>query len=81
MEDLTHYPLLLFVAVFVVLWLASVAGSWLRRRNPKPGDAQNEDLGVILGATLTLLALIIGFQHFDGQQSLRPAQNSGRSRS
>ena len=80
MEDLTHYPLLLFVAVFVVLWLASVAGSWLRRRNPKPGDAQNEDLGVILGATLTLLALIIGFSismassRYDQRKTLEEAE-------
>jgi hypothetical protein len=61
MENLTHYPLLVFTAAFVTLWLASVAGSWLRRRNPSAGDERNEDLGVILAATLTLLALIIGF--------------------
>ena len=61
MENLTHYPWLLFAAAFVALWLASLTGSWLRRRNPSADDEQNEDLGVILGATLTLLALIIGF--------------------
>src|SRR4029077_19747898 len=61
MENLTHYPLLVFAVAFVTLWLASVAGSWLRRRNPSAGDKRNEDLGVILAATLTLLALIIGF--------------------
>jgi hypothetical protein len=61
MENLTHYPWLVFAAAFVALWLASVAGSWLRRRNPSAGDERNEDLGVILAATLTLLALIIGF--------------------
>jgi hypothetical protein len=80
MENLTHYPLLLFMAVFVALWLASVVGSWLRRRNPKPGDEQNEDLGVILGATLTLLALIIGFSvsmassRYDQRKSLEEAE-------
>jgi len=61
MEDLTHYPLVLFAVVFVALWLASSAGSWLRRRDQKADNEQREDLGVILGATLTLLALIIGF--------------------
>jgi hypothetical protein len=55
MEDLTHYPLLLFMAAFAALWLARGVG------NPDAGDEQTEDLGVILGATLTLLALIIGF--------------------
>jgi hypothetical protein len=61
MESLTHYPLLVFAAAFMALWFASAAGSWLRRRYPNAGDEQNEHLGVILAATLTLLALIIGF--------------------
>ena len=61
MESLTRYPWLIFAAAFVALWLASVMGSWLRRRNPSAKDEQHEDLGIILGATLTLLALIIGF--------------------
>ena len=61
MGDLTQQPLLLFATAFVALWLASMAGSWLHGRNPKAEDEQHEDLGVILGATLTLLALIIGF--------------------
>ena len=34
--------LLVFAAAFVALWLASVAGSWLRRRYPNAGDEQNE---------------------------------------
>jgi hypothetical protein len=61
MEGLSHYPLLVFAVAFVALWLASAAGSWLRRSYPNAGDEQNEHLGVILAATLTLLALIIGF--------------------
>src|SRR5260221_8145995 len=61
MENLTHYPLLVFAAAFVALWFASAAGSWLRRRCPSAGDKRNQDLSVILTATLTLLALIIGF--------------------
>jgi len=40
MENLTHYPLLLSTAVFVALWLASLVGSWMRRRSPKPADEQ-----------------------------------------
>jgi hypothetical protein len=61
MENLTHYPLLVFAVAFVALWFASATGSWLRRRYPNAGDEQNEHLGVILAATLTLLALIISF--------------------
>jgi hypothetical protein len=61
MDNLTHYPLVLFAVAFVTLQLTSLMGSWLRRRNPDVGDEQDEDLGIILAATLTLLALIIGF--------------------
>jgi hypothetical protein len=61
MESLSHYPVLVFAVAFVALWLASAAGSWLRRNYPNAEDEQNEHLGVILAATLTLLALIIGF--------------------
>jgi hypothetical protein len=80
MEDLTHYPLLLFTATFIGLWLAAGVGSWLRRRNPSAGDEQTEDLGVILGATLTLLALIIGFSvsmassRYDQRKSFEEAE-------
>ncbi|SIO15038.1 hypothetical protein SAMN05443247_02383 [Bradyrhizobium erythrophlei] len=61
MENLTHYPQLLFVISFVALSVVAIAGSWLRRRYPIADDEQNEHLGVILAATLTLLGLIIGF--------------------
>jgi hypothetical protein len=56
MANLMRYPLWVFVVTFVALWLASVAGASLRSRNRSAGDEQNEDLGVILVATLTLLA-------------------------
>src|ERR1700726_593904 len=80
MEDLTHYPLLLFMTAFAALWLAGGVGSWLRRQNPGAGDEQAEDLGVILGATLTLLALIIGFSvsmassRYDHRKSFEEAE-------
>src|SRR5882672_9434515 len=61
MENLTHYPVLVFAAAFVSLSLASAAGAWLRTRYPSVSDEQKSDLSVVLAATLTLLALIIGF--------------------
>jgi len=61
MENLTHYPALVFAVAFVSLSLASAAGAWLRRRNSGISEEQKEDLSVILAASLTLLALIIGF--------------------
>ena len=80
MENLTRYPWLIFVAAFAALWLASVMGSWLRRRNSSAEDEQREDLGIILGATLTLLALIIGFSismassRYDQRKNLEEAK-------
>jgi hypothetical protein len=61
MESLTHYPVLVFAAAFVSVSLVSTAGAWLHSRHPNVGDERNENLGVILAAALTLLALIIGF--------------------
>jgi hypothetical protein len=80
MENLTQQPLLIFVAAFIALWLASVTGSWLHRRNPSAEDEQHEELGIILGATLTLLALIIGFSvsmasnRYDQRKNLEEAE-------
>jgi hypothetical protein len=71
----------MFAAAFVALWLASVMGSWLRRRNPSAKDEKHEDdLSIILGATLTLLALIIGFSismassRYDQRKNLEEAE-------
>jgi len=55
-------------------------GRWLRSRNRSAADEQNEDLGVILVATLTLLALIIGFtasmatNRYDQRKTLEEAE-------
>src|SRR5260370_20274230 len=70
----TRHPILIFVAVFMGLWLASLVGSWLYRRNPSAEDEQHEDLGILVGATLTLLALMIGFS-----VSLCPAAAGGHA--
>jgi len=61
MERVTHYPFLVFVLAFVFLSIASIAGASLCGRYPTVSLDHKEDLGVILAATLTLLALIIGF--------------------
>jgi dsDNA-binding SOS-regulon protein len=61
MENLTHYPVLVFAVAFLALSLASVAGAWLRRRTSSMNEEQKDDLSLILAASLTLLALIIGF--------------------
>ena len=54
------YPRIFFLFSFLVLWLAAQGGTLLRTRRPLKED-EREDFNVIEAATLTLLALIIGF--------------------
>ena len=56
-----QFPITAFLACFILLCLSAQAGAYARRRGPKQDDAEHEDLTIILGATLTLLGLIIGF--------------------
>ena len=61
MDNVTHYPVLVFVLSFLVLWLAAWIG-WLLMRNKRALDEElREDFGRILAGMLTLLALLIGF--------------------
>jgi hypothetical protein len=60
-EELVRYPRLIFVLAFLILWLAAWTGSKLSVRLHGIAEDLRADYGVILGATLTLLGLIIGF--------------------
>ena len=55
-----NFPVLLFLPSVFVLWLAAQIGAAIRRRRPLRDD-EREDFAVVQTATLTLLALIIGF--------------------
>jgi hypothetical protein len=61
MDDLVSYPRLILVIAFVVLWFAAWAGLKLSTRLHGIAEDLRGDYGVVLGATLTLLGLIIGF--------------------
>jgi hypothetical protein len=54
-------PILIFVLSLLILWAAARLGAWLRNRRPALHEKERDDFSVILGATLTLLGLIIGF--------------------
>ncbi len=56
-----NYPVLVFTLSVVVLWLSAQIGAYLHRRRRDEEEAEHEDLGVVLAASLTLLGLIIGF--------------------
>jgi hypothetical protein len=62
MDDIITYPLMLvFPLSFVTLWLAARIGVSLRHRRKDDAEDFSQDFGIVLGATLTLLGLVIGF--------------------
>jgi hypothetical protein len=58
---LLNRPLFLFVLVFLLLWLAAWIGMAIRSRQHELPESMRTDYGTIVGATLTLLGLLIGF--------------------
>ncbi|SFS20867.1 hypothetical protein SAMN05421771_3910 [Granulicella pectinivorans] len=61
MSRLMDSPFLVFLLAFALLFAATWVGILFRRRRDEVHPEEREDLGVVLGATLTLLGLIIGF--------------------
>jgi hypothetical protein len=61
MIRLTDFPLAVFAGSFVLLWLSGWLGASFRNKRHQQHDAAGADAGLVLGATLTLLGLIIGF--------------------
>jgi len=61
MSRIMDFPRYVFAISFLALWLSVGLGSYLRRwRRPLEED-EREDFRLVLGSTLTLLGLIIGF--------------------
>ena len=61
MAELIEYPRYLFVVSFVALSLSAWIGTATFKRLRSQAANERADFGVIVGATLTLLGLIIGF--------------------
>ena len=62
MEDLLHHPFLVLLLWLAVLWGASGIGQYFRKKTRiQLADGDQDDFKFILGGTLTLLGLIIGF--------------------
>lgn len=59
-ELVLNHPFIFFLCTLLSLWVSAQIGASLRRRRPLKDD-EREDFGVVETATLTLLALIIGF--------------------
>ena len=60
MKAILDYPVALFAVSLLVLWLAVQIGAFIRRRQPMQQD-ERDDFMLVINASLTLLALIIGF--------------------
>ncbi len=55
------YPLLILVVSLSTFWICSSIGAWLRKWMGNPGEDNRDDFKFVVGGTLTLLGLIIGF--------------------
>jgi lipopolysaccharide export LptBFGC system permease protein LptF len=55
------YPYLILLASLFVFWFSAWIGGWFHARQGSMGRDRHEDLAFVLGGTLTLLGLIIGF--------------------
>jgi hypothetical protein len=58
---LLNRPLVLFVATFFSLWFAAWIGMLIRSRRHELSEGVRSDYSTVVGATLTLLGLLIGF--------------------
>jgi hypothetical protein len=61
MANILRQPYFLLVVTFFALWAAARIGLAFRRKHHAIADEDTEDFTFIVGATLTLLGLIIGF--------------------
>jgi len=61
MFNLFNHPFLLLAITFPVLWCATLIGRWFHTRTKEFGQDSHEDFQFVVGGTLTLLVLIIGF--------------------
>ena len=61
MDYILNHPPIVLVLAFLLQCLAAYVGDLLRESRRPTTDTAVGDIGVIIGATLTLLALIIGF--------------------
>jgi hypothetical protein len=78
--DLLNYPRPFFVLCFAVLSLSASVGAYLHKRRVKLEEPVREDLGLILGSSLTLLGLVIGFSfsmaigHYDQRKTYEQSE-------
>jgi hypothetical protein len=61
MFDPADYPFLILLGSLAAFCLSSTVGCWLGKRTEQLEERNREDFRFVLGGTLTLLGLIVGF--------------------
>ena len=61
MQTLLDHPIVLLLVSFVILWTATRLGASLQIRRGPLNESERADFDIVLGATLTLLSLLVGF--------------------
>ena len=61
MRVLLDYPLVFLAALLIAFWSATRLGAALQTRQGPLNDGRRVDFDMVLGATLTLLSLMVGF--------------------
>jgi hypothetical protein len=61
LSHILDYPLAVFLVSFLMFWLSVTAGCGLATKVREAEDKNRDDLSLISNASLTLLALVIGF--------------------
>ena len=73
-------PIMVFILSFVAMALAALIGDELRKRTGAIKEEERDDFKLVVGATLTLLGLIIGFSfsmaisHYDQRRNYEEAE-------
>ena len=58
---LIKFPLLVFFVTLITLWVTVHLGAFFARKVRPVQENERDDLGTVVNASLTMLALIIGF--------------------
>jgi hypothetical protein len=61
MNNLIRNPIVILALTFSTMWLSAQVGVFFRKRRKELEEGEHQDRDFVVGATLTLLALIIGF--------------------
>src|SRR5882762_10766329 len=61
MFNLLDRPLFFFLISLIIFWISAWIGGWIRMKQGNQKEDSHEDFAFVLGATLTLLGLIVAF--------------------